>query len=207
MRYHRIPDETVRRLPIYLRGLMFSAEKGGEHISSQSLADFVGVNSWQIRKDFSYFGEFGTPGVGYNIEKLGKEIKKILRLDVVRKAALIGVGDLGSALLAYPGFGTYGLNIVAAFDVDPEKVGVEVSGVKVEDASTMGKLKTRGIKLAIVAVPRDAAQDVVDTLVQAGIRGILNFAPCKIESPKRVKIVTLDIAMELAGLPYYMPAG
>ncbi len=207
MRYHRIPDETVRRLPIYLRGLMFSAEKGQDHISSQSLADFVGVNSWQIRKDFSYFGEFGTPGVGYNIEKLGQEIKKILRLDVVKKAALIGVGDLGSALLAYPGFGTYGLNIVAAYDVDPEKIGVEMGGIKVENASAMGKLKRRGIKLAIVAVPRTAAQEVVDGLVKTGIRGILNFAPCKIETPKQVKIVTLDIAMELAGLPYYMPAG
>jgi len=207
MRYHRIPDETVRRLPIYLRGLMFSAEKGQDHISSQSLADFVGVNAWQIRKDFSYFGEFGTPGVGYNIEKLGKEIKKILRLDVVKKAALIGVGDLGSALLAYPGFGTYGLNIVAAFDVDSEKIGTEVGGIKIENISAVGRLKTRGIKLAIVAVPRTAAQDIVGALVKAGVRGILNFAPCKVEAPKRVKVVTLDIAMELAGLPYYMPAG
>lgn len=207
MRYHRIPDETVRRLPIYLRGLMFSAEKGQDHISSQSLADFVGVNAWQIRKDFSYFGEFGTPGVGYNIEKLGKEIKKILRLDVVKKAALIGVGDLGSALLAYPGFGTYGLNIVAAFDVDPEKIGTEVGGIKIENISAVGRLKTRGIKLAIVAVPRTAAQDIVGALIKAGVRGILNFAPCKVEAPKRVKVVTLDIAMELAGLPYYMPAG
>lgn len=207
MRYHKIPDETVRRLPIYLRGLMFSAEKGRDHISSQSLADFVGVQSWQIRKDFSYFGDFGTPGVGYNIGKLAREIKRILRLDVIKKAALIGMGDLGSALLAYPGFRTYGLDIVAAFDVDPKKIGRRVGDVTIEDAVGIDSLKRRGIHLAIVAVPRAAAQPTVDRLVAVGIKGILNFAPCKVEATKRVKVITLDIAMELARLPYYMPAG
>jgi len=207
MRYHRIPDETVRRLPIYLRGLMVSADLGHEHISSQSLADFVGVQSSQIRKDFSYFGDFGTRGVGYNIEKLAREIKKILRLDVIRRAALVGVGDLGSALLAYPGFGGYGLDIVAAFDVDPAKIGRAINGIRIEDASGIDGLGRRGISLAIVAVPRAAAQATVDKLATAGIRGILNFAPCKILVPRRVKVITLDIAMELARLPYYMPAG
>ena len=207
MRYHKIPDETVRRLPIYLRGLMLSATQGREHISSKSLADFVGVNSWQIRKDFSYFGDFGTPGVGYNIESLAKQIKKILRLDVVRKAALVGVGDLGSALLAYPGFRTYGLDIVVAFDVDPKKIGQTVNGVEIENITRIATLQERGISLAIVAVPHAAGQFTVDKLVEAGVRGILNFAPCKIDAPRRVKVITLDIAMELARLPYYMPAG
>jgi len=205
MRYHKIPDETVRRLPIYLRGLMGSAGQGLDHISSQSLADFVGVNSWQIRKDFSYFGDFGTPGVGYNIDKLAKGIKKILRLDVIRKAALVGVGDLGSALLGYPGFKIYGLDIVAAFDVDPDKVGSMVSGIEIEDAARIDTLRQREISLAIVAVPRTAAQLTVDKLAAAGVRGILNFAPCKVSAPKRVKVITLDIAMELARLPYYIP--
>lgn len=205
MRYHKIPDETVRRLPIYLRGLMVSAGQGLDHISSQSLADFVGVNSWQIRKDFSYFGDFGTPGVGYNIDKLAKGIKKILRLDVIRKAALVGVGDLGSALLGYPGFKIYGLDIVAAFDVDPDKVGSMVSGIEIEDAARIDTLRQREISLAIVAVPRTAAQLTVDKLAAAGVRGILNFAPCKVSAPKRVKVITLDIAMELARLPYYIP--
>ena len=205
MRYHKIPDETVRRLPIYLRGLMFAVEKGCEHISSKSLAEYVGVHSWQIRKDFSYFGDFGTPGVGYNIERLAREIKKILRLDVIRKTALVGVGDLGSALLAYPGFRTYGLDIVAAFDVDPRKVGRTIHEVKIENLDGFETLKERQICLAIVAVPREVAQEVVDALVAAGVRGILNFAPCKVEAPKRVKVITLDIAMELARLPYYMP--
>lgn len=205
MRYHRIPDETVRRLPVYLRGLMVSADQGHEHISSQSLADFVGVDAWQIRKDLSYFGDFGTPGVGYNIEKLARGIKKTLRLDVIRRAALVGVGDLGSALLAYPGFRLYGLDIVAAFDIDPTKVGEAVNGIEIESAAKIDTLKRREITLAIVAVPRAAAQATVDQLVAAGVRGILNFAPSKVIAPKRVKVITLDIAMELARLPYYIP--
>jgi redox-sensing transcriptional repressor len=207
MRYRKIPDETVRRLPIYLRGLMLSADQGLEHLSSKSLAEYVGVPSWQIRKDFSYFGDFGTPGVGYRIERLAKEIKKILRLHVIRRTALVGVGDLGSALLAYPGFRTYGLDIVAAFDVDPGKIGKTLDEVKVESLAGIETLKKRHISLAIVAVPREAAQETVDKLVAAGVRGILNFAPCKVVAPKRVKVITLDIAMELARLPYYMPAG
>ena len=205
MRYHKIPDETVRRLPVYLRGLMVSADQGREHISSQLLADFVGVDAWQIRKDLSYFGDFGTPGVGYNIEKLARGIKKTLRLDVIRRAALVGVGDLGSALLAYPGFRLYGLDIVAAFDADPNKIGQVVNGVEIEDPAQIGALKQRDISLAIIAVPRPAAQATVDQLVAAGVRGILNFAPSKVIAPKRVKVITLDIAMELARLPYYIP--
>jgi len=205
MRYHKIPDETVRRLPIYLRGLMVSAQQARAHISSQSLAEFVGVNAWQIRKDLSYFGDFGTPGVGYDIETLVQGIKKLLRLDVIRRAALVGVGDLGSALLAYPGFRLYGLDIVAAFDLDPQKIGSTVNGVEIEDPAQIATLRRRQINVAIIAVPREAAQATADRLVAAGVKGILNFAPCKLVTPRRVKIITLDIAMELARLPYYMP--
>jgi redox-sensing transcriptional repressor len=205
MRYHKIPDETVRRLPVYLRGLMVSANQGDKYISSRSLAEFVGVDSWQIRKDFSYFGDFGTRGVGYDTERLAKEIKKILRLDVIRRAVLVGVGDLGSALLAYPGFGVFGLDIVAAFDIDPKKMGKTVNRVTIEDFAEIDSLKGRDISLAIIAVPRAAAQLAVDKLVTAGIKGVLNFAPCKVSVPKRVKVITLDIAMELARLPYYIP--
>jgi redox-sensing transcriptional repressor len=184
---------------------MVWADQGHEHISSQALADFVGVNSWQIRKDFSYFGDFGTRGVGYGIARLAKAMKRILRLDVIRRAALVGVGDLGSALLAYPGFKVYGLDVAAAFDIDPKKVGGTVNGVKIEDVARIDTLRERDISLAIVAVPRAAAQPTVDRLVAAGIKGILNFAPCKVSAPRRVKVITLDIAMELARLPYYIP--
>ena len=206
MRYHKIPDEAVRRLPIYLRGLLFSSEQGQESISSRNLADLLGVNPWQIRKDFSYFGDFGTPGVGYNVEKLTKQIKKILKLDVGNKAALIGVGNLGSAILAYPGFKIYGFDVAAAFDIDSKKVGRKVKNITIEDASNLGTLKKRKINLAIIAVHRGAAQETADALVEAGVKGILNFSPCYITVPKKVKVITIDIAMDLARLPYYMPA-
>jgi len=205
MRYRRIPDETVRRLPIYLRGLLFSKNLGQQSISSRDLADFVGVNSAQIRKDFSYFGDFGTPGVGYNIDKLAKEIKRILKLDVAQRAALVGVGNLGSAVLAYSGFKMFGFDIAAAFDINPKKVGRKIRNIIIENVSKITTLKKRGINLAIIAVPRDAAQQVATALVKAGIKGILNFSPCYIIVPKRVKIITIDIAMDLARLPYYMP--
>jgi len=206
MRYHKIADETVRRLPVYLRGLLSLSEQKQANTSSRNLADLLGVNHWQIRKDFSYFGAFGTPGVGYNIKKLTKQIRKILKLDVVRKAALVGVGNLGSAILAYPGFGVYGFDIAAAFDVNHQKIGRKVANVTIEDVSNLRTLKKRKINLGIIAVPRDAAQQTANTLVKAGIKGILNFSPCYITAPRKVKVMTIDIAMDLARLPYYMPA-
>jgi len=206
MRYHRIPDETIRRLPIYLRGLLFWSEQSKKNISSKNLADFVGVNSWQIRKDFSYFGEFGTRGVGYNAEKLAKQIKKILKLDIAQKVALVGVGNLGSAVLAYPGLRICGFDIVVAFDINPKKIGKKINNIAIEDASKLKTLKKRGINLVIMTVPRDAAQQTADALVKAGVRGILNFSPCHIAVPKKVKVITIDIAMDIARLPYYMPA-
>jgi redox-sensing transcriptional repressor len=204
MRYHKIPDETVRRLPIYLRGLLISSEQEQQNISSRNLAELLGVNAWQIRKDFSYFGDFGTPGVGYNVEKLARQIKKILKLKVAQKAALVGVGNLGSAILAYPGFGIYGFDIAAVFDIDSKKIGRKVKNITIEDASNLQTLKKRKINLAIIAVPRGAAQETADALVNAGVKGILNFSPCYITVPKKVKVITIDIAMDLARLPYYI---
>ena len=206
MRYHKIPDETVKRLPLYLRGLLSLFQDSQQSISSQILADFLGVNPWQIRKDFSYFGVFGTPGVGYDTEKLIKQIKKILKLNVSRKAVLVGVGNLGEALLAYPGFKIYGFDIDALFDNNPQKIGRKIKDSIVEDIANLNLLKRRKIKLGIIAVPREAAQETADALVKAGIKGILNFSPCHINVPKKVKVITIDIAMDFARLPYYMPA-
>ena len=207
MRYRKIPDETVRRLPIYLRVLLSLSEQGQRSISSRNLANFLGINSWQIRKDISYFGEFGTPGVGYNIKKLIREIKKILKLNVVHKTALVGVGNLGSVILAYPGFRIYGFDIAAAFDNNPKKIGKKIKGLTIKNFSNLPTLKKREINLAIIAVPGDAAQETADALVKAGVKGILNFSPCYITVPKKVKVITIDIAMDIARLPYYMPAG
>jgi redox-sensing transcriptional repressor len=206
MRYGRIPDETIRRLPIYLRCLLFLSEQDIKSISSEKLADFIGTNPGQIRKDFSYFGNFGRRGVGYNIDKLEKEIKRILKLNKVQKAALIGAGNLGSAILAYPGFSIYGFKVAAAFDNNTKKIGRKIKDISIENVSKICTLKQRNIKLAIIAVPRQAAQETANKLVKAGIKGILNFSPCYISVPKKVKVFTLDIAMDLARLPYYLPA-
>jgi redox-sensing transcriptional repressor len=206
MKYGRIPNETIRRLPVYLRGLMLLSERGHQNISSLNFAKFIGINPWQIRKDFSHFGNFGRRGVGYNIDKLTKEIKRILKLDTVQKSALVGVGNLGSAILAYPGFKIYGFDVAAAFDNNPKQIGKKIKNVTIEDALKLQTIKKRKIKLAIIAVPKDSAQETANALVKAGVKGILNFSPCHITVPKKVKVITIDIAMDLARIPYYIPA-
>jgi redox-sensing transcriptional repressor len=207
MRYHRIPDESIRRLPVYLRGLLLLAEQGAENVSSRVLAERVHLNPHQIRKDFSYFGAFGTPGVGYNVASLARQIRGILKLNVTRRAALVGAGKIGSALLGYRGFKMYGFEITAVFDNDPRKIGKKIASVAIEDTAGLRSLAKRGINLAIIAVPAEAAQAVADTLVRAGIQGILNFAPRYISVPRNVKVVSIDIAMDFARLVYYLPAG
>ncbi|MHC4205059.1 MAG: redox-sensing transcriptional repressor Rex [Planctomycetota bacterium] len=206
MRYHRVPDETIKRLPIYLRRAIHLSEVGVKCVSSVELASLLGVTPWQIRKDLSYFGGLGTRGVGYNVDGLVNHIREILKLDVVRKAALVGVGNLGSAILAFPGFLPFGLEIAAAFDIDRRKVGKKRNGLIVEDIERLGTLKERGITLGIIAVPGDAAQNIANDLVGVGIKAILNLAPRYIEAPKRVKVITIDIALYLARLPYYVPS-
>ncbi len=204
MRYHKIPDETVRRLPTYLREVLVLSEKGHEKVSSKRLAEFLGINPWQIRKDFSYFGDFGTPGVGYDTSKLQKKISKILRLDNSHKAVLVGVGNLGSAVMAYGEFGTYGLDIVAAFDKDHKKIGKTKNNITIEDVSKISSIKRRKVDLGIIAVPAEDAQAVADDMVKAGVKGILNFSTRHIVVQKKIKVISIDIAMDLARLPYYM---
>jgi redox-sensing transcriptional repressor len=170
------------------------------------LADLIGVEPSQIRKDFSYFGDFGVRGVGYNLNNLIRHVNLILRLNTDPKAALVGVGNLGSALLAFPGFRKYGLEIAAAFDIDKRKIGRRKSGLLIEDVAALHTVGKRGIHLGIVAVPEIISQDIVDTLAQAGIKGILNFSPRYVIVPRGVKVITIDIAMDLARLPYYVPA-
>ncbi len=178
----------------------------GENTST-GVIDYLGLNPCQIRKDFSYFGNFGKPGVGYNIKKLIKRIDKILKLDSGHKAALVGVGKLGMAVLAYPGFEIYGFDIVAAFDSNPEKIGRKAMNITIEDVPKIQSLKKRNIRLGIITVPHNAVQQTADALVKAGVEGLLNFSPCCITVPNKVKIITVDIAKNLACLPYYMSAG
>jgi redox-sensing transcriptional repressor len=203
MRYHKIPDESIRRLPAYLRALLYFSRAGKPTVSSTQLADFLHVNPSQIRKDFSYFGYFGTRGKGYEVDKLIKQTRSVLKLKDGHKAALIGAGNLGKALMQYDGFGVYGLDIAAVFDADPLKIGKTISGKAVLDIAELRDMKENGITLGIITVPGPAAQEVADRLVEAGVMGILNFAPVHLDVPKRVKVITIDIAMELGRLPYY----
>jgi redox-sensing transcriptional repressor len=206
MRYRRIPDETVRRMPFYLRGVRILSEQGHSSICSRSLADCLGVSDWQIRKDFSYFGDFGKPGVGYDAAILERRINKILNLGCGHNVILVGVGNLGSAILTFNGFRQYGFSIIAAFDNDVKKIGKKKGPVVVENVSKIPALKKHKANLGIIAVPASAAQETADALVAVGVKGLLNFAPVRISVPKKIKVITIDIAIELARLPYYMTA-
>jgi redox-sensing transcriptional repressor len=162
------------------------------------------LNPPQIRKDLSYFGAFGTRGIGYPVASTAEKIRGILKLDVTQKAALVGAGRLGAALAEYPGFSIFGFDIAMIFDNDPSKIGTKVSKNIVEDIAQIGKIMDYDIHLAILAVPAEAAQSVVDRLVECNVKGILNLSPSYIDVPKRVKVVTIDLAMALGTLPYYM---
>ncbi len=189
---------------MYLRNLLLLKEKGERRISSKGLAERLHLNPAIIRKDLSHFGDFGTPGVGYVIETLIDRLRTILKLNKVGKAALIGAGKVGSALLNYPGFENYGFKIAAVFDKAPDKVGTRFGEVTVEDISRLHTLRSKNIKLAIIAVPSPAAEEVARSLVKCGVGGILNFAPCHLDVPRRVKVINIDIAMELGSLQYYI---
>ena len=206
MRYHKIPDETVKRLPLYWRTLKFMSAQGDTHVSSKKLADISHINPWQIRKDLSYFGALGVRGIGYETKKLSQKIGDILRLNGTQKAALIGVGNLGQALLKYSGFKSYGLDIIAAFDKHPQKIGKTVNQITVDNISKLHELKRSKIHIGIITVPEAQAQEVAVELVNVGVCGILNFAPLHLDLPKKVTVINIDIALDLALLPYYMPA-
>jgi len=203
-----VPAETVKRLSLYLRNLKYLAKEGVEIISSDKLAQDIYVSPAQVRKDLSYFGDFGIRGVGYSVKSLIKEIQSILGLNKEWPVALIGVGRLGSALLNYPGFKEFGFRISIAFDSDPEKIGKIYQGIKIEDFSEIERIiKKENIKIAIITVPASAAQEIADRLVRAGIEAILNFSPQYLNIPENINIKTVDIATELESLVYYLTRG
>ena len=207
MKFHRIPDETVRRLPIYLRGLLLLSQEGRTCINSRQLAEQLRINPPQIRKDLSYFGDFGTPGVGYETDKLYQQLREILNLDRPHKVVLVGYGNLGAALLKYPGFLAFGFEIVAVYDHDPRKVGRKVRGLTIQHSRDIANLQ-EDVRLAILAIPTQGAQEEAEKLVAAGVQGILSFTPAySIRLPDTVKVITIDIGMDLARLPYYVPVG
>ncbi|HSR49102.1 MAG TPA: redox-sensing transcriptional repressor Rex [Anaerolineales bacterium] len=201
-----VPDIVVGRLPLYLRALTQMAANGKEITSSQELGERLGISSAQIRKDLSQFGEFGKQGTGYNIGYLKDQLRRILKVDRIWDVVLIGVGDLGRAIAHYGGFVDRGYRIVAVFDSDPAKVGTQIGSLVVNDVSHLQEeIRQRGIAVAMLAVPANAAQDLADRLVEAGVRGILCYAPTSLQVPKTVSVQYIDPVLHLQRMTYYIP--
>ena len=200
----KIPEKTVTRLSIYLRCMEDLAAEGVVSVSSRELAERFGLNSAQVRKDLAYFGQFGVRGLGYYITELTHNLERILGLKQDWQVALVGVGNLGSALLAYKGFQARGFKLSVAFDTDPAKAGQVVGGIPIQLMSslvpTLRKLK---VKIALLTVPAPAAQSVADRLVEAGVTAILNFAPTQLTVPDGVKVQYVDLSVLLKTLSYH----
>ena len=198
-----VPKAVVNRLSLYLRELQHLLRDGHETTSSNQLGGVLGFSDAQVRKDLAYFGHFGYPGIGYRCEELIAAIRKILGTDRGWPVAMVGTGNLGRALLGYKGFGNQNFRIVAAFDVDAEKVGQAIDGVQVHHLDELAEVVAHHrIKLAMIVVPAPAAQGVADRLVAAGVEGIVNFAPVTILLPENVSHVGVDLAIELEQLSF-----
>jgi len=198
-----VPKAVVSRLSLYLRELSHLIREGQETTSSTHLGSRLGLTDAQIRKDLAYFGQFGYPGIGYRCTELVKEIRGILGTDRDWPVGIVGMGNLGTALLGHRGFAQQGFRVVAAFDVVPEKIGRVFAGVKVYHFDQLNEvIGQQSIRLGILAVPSAAAQTVADQMVEAGIEGILNFAPVTISLPNTVCKVAVDLAIELEQLSF-----
>jgi redox-sensing transcriptional repressor len=190
---------TIYRLSYYYRALIESGEL--MFISSQELARLTGLGDALVRRDLSYFGRFGVPGKGYPVAELKERISGILGLNRKWNIALIGMGNLGSALFRYKGFEKQGFEIVAIFDSDPGKIGKGRAGIEIRGIDRLEReVRKKKIEMAIIAVPIEAAQEVVDAAVRAGIKAILNFAPVKVRVPGGVNLVNIDFSIELERL-------
>jgi len=201
----KVPDIIVSRLPVYLRALQYMAANGNSTTSSQELGEKVGISAAQIRKDLSQFGEFGKQGTGYHIPFLIERLLQILKVEQVWDVVLVGMGELGHAILRYQGFENRGFRIVACFDNDPAKVGTKVANFTIEDTNQITeKVKARGIKMAMLTVPASVAQDVTDKLVAAGVKGILNYAPVSLAVPPDVRLQYIDPVIGLQRMAYYL---
>jgi redox-sensing transcriptional repressor len=200
-----VPDIVVGRLPVYLRALRHLLDEDCSITSSKELARRLGIGSAQIRKDLSHFGEFGKQGTGYDVAHLASELSCILKVDREWGMALVGAGDLGRAISQYAGFQARGFRVACVFDNNPEKVGRPLGKLEVLDVARLRPtIQEMGIQVAIVAVPANQAQGVVDALVQAGIRAILNYAPITVSVPPGVGVQYLDPVAHLQRMTYYL---
>jgi redox-sensing transcriptional repressor len=197
----KVPAKAVPRLSLYYRSLVQPGVPAW--ISSQEISRFTGFTAAQVRKDLGYFGQFGWPGKGYSTTELKKSLAKILGLDRRWKIALIGVGNLGMALLGYRGFKDQGFEIIAAFDSDSRKAGRQFQSVTVYPVEQMPRImREKKIRMAILTVPREAAQEAAEMAVKAGARAILNFAPASVRLPAKVKVRNIDMTIEIERLTF-----
>jgi len=200
-----IPRKTVYRLSIYLRCLARLKDNSIRTVSSEALAKVAGVKSTQLRKDLTYFGQFGTRGLGYDVEQLSQMISDVLGTKSLQPVVLVGVGNLGLALLSYRGFEKEGFEIIAGFDIDPKrrrdkKITQPILGMDKLDET----IKAQNVKMAILSVAAEAAQEVANTLTKCGITGILNFAPIVLHVPEEVMVSNVNLAIELENLSYFV---
>lgn len=200
-----IPAVVIDRLPVYARALTDLESRGRDVVSSQELGEVLGVTPAQIRKDLSYFGRFGKQGRGYNVQRLAQELRQILGLDRQWSMILVGVGHLGQAILTYDGFHPQGFIIIDAFDSDPSLVGKEIGGVKINNTEGLRDyLANRQIDIGIVAVPPEAAASIIESLVEGGIRAILNYAPTSVSVPETVEVKNIDPVLALQSMTFYL---
>jgi redox-sensing transcriptional repressor len=200
-----IPDIVVGRLPVYLRALQQMARDGRTVTSSQELGERLGISAAQIRKDLSQFGEFGKQGTGYQIDYLVEQLRDILNVKQVWEVAVVGAGDIGNALARYQGFANRGFVVKMILDNNPELIGTAVGDFVVEDsASLVEKIRSAGIKVAMLAVPADQAQEVADKLIEANVGAILNYAPISLNVPNSIQVQYIDPVIHLQRMTYYL---
>ena len=201
----RIPKATAKRLPLYYRYLLLLNDEGKDKVSSTELAEAVQVDSASIRRDFSYFGALGKRGYGYDVKNLLSFFKKILNQDTLTNVALVGVGNLGHALLNYNFKRSNNIRISCAFDINPEITGKITQGVPVYSMDEMQQqIADQQIRIAILTVPQATAQKTADEMIEAGIKGIMNFTPIRLSAPNGVRIQNVDLATELQTLIYFL---
>lgn len=200
-----VPDIVVARLPLYLQTLNKLQKEGVYSTSSKDLGELIDISAAQIRKDLSHFGEFGKQGTGYSISFLIDQLEKILNVDKKWGMALVGVGFLGHAIANFDGFNHHGFELKLIFDSDPEKVGAKVGGYIVQDSDLMEELiQKESIRVAMITVDSEHAQEVADVLVKAGVKAILNYAPTTIRVPEGVQIQYIDPIIELQHMSFYL---
>lgn len=197
------PRAVVGRLSLYLRQLETLQAAGQTRVSSNQIAAILQFRDAQVRKDLAFFGQFGHPGIGYQIDDLQTAIRKALGTDRLWPIALVGLGNLGRALIRYREFERHGFRISAVFDSDPRKIGTTVQDYEVHSIEALKELvRSQSLSIAAVTVPSEVAQDVVNTLIEAGIRGILNFAPVALRVPAEISVISVDLSIQLEQLVY-----